>query len=184
MEKTKLHFAVSVIGKDRPGIVAETSEVLYRLGCNIEDSSCTMLAGEFAMILIVSHPKPFSKTKLQEEFGLLGVGARLSVFVRSLAEDEISGTAGDGDICVVSVYGADKPGIVYRTTRVLADHRINITDLQTKLVGTAEEPVYVLTLEALLPESVQVKDVEEMLEGVKGDLAVDITVRTVTPVTL
>nr|WP_279384415.1 ACT domain-containing protein [Geotalea toluenoxydans] len=39
------HFAVTVISKDRPGIVADISEVLYRLGCNLEDSSCTMLGG-------------------------------------------------------------------------------------------------------------------------------------------
>ena len=39
------HFAVTIISKDRPGIVADTTEVLFRLGCNIEDSSCTMLGG-------------------------------------------------------------------------------------------------------------------------------------------
>ena len=62
-----LHYAVSVVGKDQPGIVAAIAEGLFHLGCNIADSSCTMLAGEFAMILIVSHPKPFSKSRLSDE---------------------------------------------------------------------------------------------------------------------
>ena len=62
------HFAVTVISKDRPGIVADISEVLYRLGCNLEDSSCTMLGGDFAIILIVSHEKPFTRSKLTDEF--------------------------------------------------------------------------------------------------------------------
>lgn len=180
----KNHFAVSVIGKDRPGIVAETAEVLFRLGCNIEDSSCTMLAGEFAMILIVSHDKPFSKGKLQEDFKSFAEVAKLSVFVRSLAPDEVSQAAVEGQICVVTVYGADKPGIVYRTTRALADRLINITDLNTRLVGTAQEPVYVLTLEAMVPDDMSPEDITAILEKVKGDLDVDITVRTVTPVTL
>ena len=57
-------FAVSVVGADRPGIVAGITEVFYRLGCNIADSSCAMLAGEFAMILIISHKKPFTKAHL------------------------------------------------------------------------------------------------------------------------
>ena len=59
-----LHYAVSVVGKDRPGIVAAIAEGLYHLGCNIADSSCTMLAGEFAMILIVSPPPPLSHRRL------------------------------------------------------------------------------------------------------------------------
>ena len=44
-----LHYAVSVVGKDRTGIVSGIAEALFRLGCNIADSSCTMLAGEFAV---------------------------------------------------------------------------------------------------------------------------------------
>ena len=65
------HFAVTIISKDRPGIVADVTEVLYRLGCNIEDSSCTMLGGDFAIILIVSHEKPFTKVRLADEFKAL-----------------------------------------------------------------------------------------------------------------
>ena len=61
------HFAVSVVGADRPGIVAGITEALYKLGCNIADSSCAMLVGEFAMILIISRKKPFTKPQLQDE---------------------------------------------------------------------------------------------------------------------
>ncbi len=43
-------FAITAIGKDRPGIVAGVSKALYDLGTNIEDSSMTILSGEFAMI--------------------------------------------------------------------------------------------------------------------------------------
>ena len=67
-----LHYAVSVVGKDRPGIVAGVAEVFFRLGCNIADSSCTMLAGEFAMILIVSHHQA-----LQQKPPVRGVKAGL-----------------------------------------------------------------------------------------------------------
>ena len=83
------HFAVSVVGKDRPGIVAAIAEVLFRLGCNIADSSCTMLAGEFAMILIVSHPKPFSKTRMYDEIKLVSDSLGMSLAVRTLHADEI-----------------------------------------------------------------------------------------------
>ncbi|MRR55911.1 MAG: amino acid-binding protein [Deltaproteobacteria bacterium] len=179
-----VHFAITIIGKDRPGIVAGTAEVLYRLGCNIEDSSCTMLGGEFAMILIISHRKPFSKSRLLEDFKAFGESMQLSVFVRILAKDEISYEIPSGEICMVSVYGSDQPGIVYRVTKELAARKINISDLNTKLIGTSEEPVYVLMLEAVLPEGIDVEEVSRLLEKLKKELKVEIGVRSVTPVSL
>jgi glycine cleavage system transcriptional repressor len=179
-----LHYAVSVVGKDRTGIVAGIAEVLFRLGCNIADSSCTMLAGEFAMILIVSHPRPFSKSRLQEELkpacDLLG----MSLAVRTLHSDEITRQETLGDICMISVYGADQPGIVYRVTHELAIQGVNILDLNTKLIGSHEAPVYVMMLEVAIPDGQTPEGVEALLGNLKKELNVEIGVRIVTPVSL
>ncbi len=183
-KRTSGHYAISVIGKDKPGIVAAIAEVLYRLGCNIADSSCTMLAGEFAMILIVSHPKPFSKSHLHDELKPACDQLGMSVAVRTLEADEIARQENLGDICLVSVYGADKPGIVYRVTRELAQRGINIMDLTTKLIGTEAEPVYVLMLEAVVPDGETPHDLELLLADLKKELNVEIGVRNVTPVSL
>ena len=177
-----LHYAVSVVGKDRPGIVAGITEVLFQLGCNLADSSCTMLAGEFAMILIVSHPRPFSKTRLYDELKPTCDRIGMSLAVRSLHADEVSRQEADGEICIISVYGADQPGIVYRVTHELASRSINIMDLNTKLIGTAQDPVYVMMLEASLPDGETPEHIEKLLENLKNELNVEIGVRIVTPV--
>ncbi|GAM08666.1 glycine cleavage system transcriptional repressor [Geobacter sp. OR-1] len=179
-----VHFAVTIISKDRPGIVADVTEVLFRLGCNIEDSSCTMLGGDFAMILIVSHEKPFTKSKLVDEFKGLNERTGLVTYVRTLSEAEICPVKEEGELCLISVYGSDQPGIVYRVTRVLADLKVNIADLNTKLIGTVEEPVYVLMLEATLPAGVSIDDISSLLENLRKELKVEITVRSITPVSL
>lgn len=179
-----IHFAVTIIGKDRPGIVADTAEVLYRLGCNVEDSSSTMLGGEYAMILIVSHPKPFTKKIMEAEFAAKFAEGGLSFFIRTLKEDEAHYREPQGELCLVSVYGSDKPGIVYRITRELADRQVNITDLNTKLIGSKEQPVYVLMLEAALPDGLAVEALSELLAGLKQELKVEISVRLITPVAL
>jgi len=178
------HFAVTIISKDRPGIVAETTEVLYRLGCNIEDSSCTMLGGDFAMILIVTHEKPFSKALLSDEFRILQERTGLVVNLRTLHEDEISHVKSPGELCLISVYGSDQPGIVYLVTKSLAESKVNITDLNTRLIGTPEEPVYVMMLEAILPAGMSVAATSEMLEPLRTELNVEIGVRAITPVSL
>ncbi|MCM0080657.1 amino acid-binding protein [Geomonas sp. Red32] len=176
------HFAVTIIGKDRPGIVADTAEVLFTLGCNVEDSSCTMLGGEFAMILIVSHTKPFAKKQLEAEFAAKVQERGLSTFVRSLKDDEVCYQKPAGELCLISVYGSDQPGIVYRVTRELADRGVNINDLNTKLVGTPTEPVYVMMIEAVLPEEMSVDEASLLLEKLKKELSVEISVRLITPV--
>ena len=178
------HLAVTVISKDRPGIVADTTEVLFNLGCNIEDSSCTMLGGDFAMILIVSHLKPFTKARLSDEFRALQERTGLVVHLRPLHEDEIFKATDKGELCLISVYGSDQPGIVYKVTRALADHNINITDLNTRLIGTKDEPVYVLMLEAILPQGLSLQDTSDLLEPLSRELAVEIGVRAITPVSL
>lgn len=178
------HFAVTIISKDRPGIVADTTEVLLKLGCNIEDSSCTMLGGDFAMILIISHEKPFSKSRLSDEFKTLQERTGLVVHLRTLHEDELAPLRDEGELCLISVYGSDQPGIVYRVTRALADSKVNITDLNTRLIGTKEEPVYVLMLEAILPAGLTVTSTSEMLEPLRNELHVEIGVRSITPVSL
>lgn len=178
-----LHYAVTVVGKDRPGIVSAITEGLFKLGCNIADSSCTMLAGEFAMIMIVSMKRPFSKSRLIEELKPICDRIGMSLGVRTLHEDEVARQESDGEICMISVYGADQPGIVYRVTRELAARSINITDLNTKLIGTVEEPVYVLMLEVALPEGETPEGVEQTLAALKNELNVEIGVRIITPVT-
>jgi len=179
-----LHYAVSIVGKDRTGIVSGIAEALYRLGCNIADSSCTMLAGEFAVILIISHTRPFSKSRLHDELKPVCDGLGMSLAVRTLNSDEITRLESDGEICLISVYGADQPGIVYRVTRELAERGVNISDLNTKLIGTVDEPVYVMMLEVSLPEGQTPEELDALLGNLKKELSVEIGVRVITPVSL
>ena len=85
---------------------------------------------------------------------------------------------------MISVYGSDKPGIVYRVAQILGEHQVNITDLNTKLVGTEERPVYVMVIEAALPEGVEEDDVNGWLSPIREELQIDITVRAIPTVEL
>ncbi|PLY07731.1 MAG: amino acid-binding protein [Desulfuromonas sp.] len=177
------HYALTVVGRDRPGIVSEVTEILYQLGCNIADSSCSILGGQFAMILILSHPELSSKDALSEAFAPLEE-RNLSVLVRTLKPGGEQRPDLYGEICMISVYGADKPGIVFRVAKILGEHQINITDLNTKLIGSAERPVYVMMIEAVLPENKTVEEIASWMNQVRQELEVDISVRSITPVEL
>lgn len=146
------HVAISVLGKDRPGIVAAVSKVFFETGCNIEDSSMTLLRSEFAMILIVALPEKLTAAKLKSRLSVAGKKLGLSIFVRNLSENEKAREAEDDKRYVVAVYGADKPGIVYTLSKLFADNGINITDVQTSVQQGRTGTVYIMFLEATLPK--------------------------------
>jgi glycine cleavage system transcriptional repressor len=177
------HFALTIIGRDRPGIVSQVTEILYRHGCNIADSSCTILGGQFAMILIISHPEFTGRESFGDAFAPLEESG-LSVFLRTLKPGGEIRCVDRGEICMISVYGSDKPGIVYRVTKELGERQVNITDLNTKLIGSSSRPVYVMMIEAVLPEGLSVEELDKVVGRIKNELQVDISVRSITPVEL
>ena len=85
---------------------------------------------------------------------------------------------------MISVYGSDKPGIVYQVAKELGDRQINITDLNTKLIGAESRPVYVMMIEALLPEGLEIEEVETWMVELKQKLQVDISVRSLVAMEL
>jgi glycine cleavage system transcriptional repressor len=159
-------LAVSVVGPDRPGIIADVTSALAGAGANLEDSTMTLLRGHFAMMLICSGPD--AATVDQAVAPLAG---ELLIAVREVAPD--APHAALGDPYLLSVHGADRPGIVSAVTRVVAATGGNITDLGTRLSGE----LYVLTAEVDLPKSVDVAELTSALEGTADDLGVGVTLR-------
>ncbi|RLB63489.1 MAG: amino acid-binding protein, partial [Deltaproteobacteria bacterium] len=163
------HFALTIVGRDRPGIVSQVTQILFDQGCNLADSSCSILGGQFTMILILGHPEHTNRDSFGGAFEPLE-DADLTVALRVLKPGGEIRPHIEGDICMISVYGSDKPGIVYRVAQVLGKKKVNITDLNTKLVGTEERPVYVMVLEAVPPEGVEDDDVDAWLAPIRDEL--------------
>lgn len=167
--------AVTVIGEDRPRIVATVSRVLFDAGCNLEDVSSTILRGHFSMVLIVRVPAGSNADELQNRFDALASDLNLVISVRPVAEAPHHVAP---PTHMVSVYGADRPGIVYRITDRLAAAGVNITDLTSRVIGPDEAPVYALMLEVAAPGA---EDLQASLSEVAAELAIDVTVRNLEP---
>jgi glycine cleavage system transcriptional repressor len=161
-------LAVTVIGRDRPGIIADTTSALAELGGNLEDSTMTILQGHFAMVLLVSTTASLDVVEL-ELAALTGDGT-LEVSVREVPEKR-DGAPPDVTTYLLSVHGADHPGIVSEITGVVASAGGNITDLSTRLTGG----LYVLVAEVDLPDASDVDSLRTRLTRVSEALAVETT---------
>jgi len=161
-------LAVTVLGHDRPGIIADVTSALAELGGNLEDSSMTLLRGHFAMTLVVDVP--VSSDVVEKRLAHL-VERGLRVSVLPLPADDVVAAEGAGFI--LSVHGADRPGIVSALTGVIASVGGNITDLTTRLAGG----LYVLIAEVALPADVDLLALNEQIADTAATLGVGANLR-------
>jgi glycine cleavage system transcriptional repressor len=177
------HFAVSAVGRDKPGIVAAVSEMLLAHEGNIEDSQMTILRGHFTVMLIVSTPDEVDAAALRE--GLEQAGKRLGLESVSLSEVPEAESPEGEPSHIVSVYGADHPGIVHDVASTLANQGVNITDLNTRLVGSEEgAPLYAMMIEIVLPSGRRIEEVGGALTKVGARQGVELTIRAIEQDTL
>ena len=168
------HFALSAIGRDRPGIVAAVTGVLLEHGVNVEDSQMAILAGHFSMTLVVALPDGAEPAALRSS--LEAAAGKLGLEALSLSEVAEVGEPQAEPSHIVTVYGSDHPGIVHAVASALAARSWDITDLNTRLVGGAGERLYALMLEVAVPPH-EAGELKAALDAVAGEQGVEVSVR-------
>ena len=178
----KRWFALSAIGRDRPGIVADLAELIYECDCNLEDSSMTILGTEFAVLLLLSGEGADVERRLSAGCKRLEWEKRLTVFFRPLDEPPPAAAPGRRTVAMeCEVNGVDKAGIVARVSRTLADHAVNITALQTQSRPGPETgtPMFTMRIRMAIPAELDRAVLRERLERVAAELRVDVSLREV-----
>jgi len=167
-------LVVTVVGHDRPGIIAEVTGLLAELGANLEDSSMTILRGHFAMVLIASAE--VTAEEAQRALDTLADDT-LSVSVCEVPDEseQVGRIQPVGPSYLLSVHGADRPGIVSTVTARISAVGGNVTDLTTRL----SDGLYVLVAEVDIPVAADFDGLKERLGDVARDLGVEVSLRAV-----
>ncbi|WP_336207976.1 glycine cleavage system protein R [Nonomuraea sp. LPB2021202275-12-8] len=163
--------AVTVLGVDRPGVIAAVTGSLADCGANIQDSTMTLLGGHVAMMLLVSGD--LSADELMKQL----CTPDLVVMASAVEVRRYFRGQSDGLGYVLTVHGPDRPGIISAISAVLAADGGNITGMSTRLTGR----LYVLIADVELPEDVDVAALMRRLAAVGAGLDSEITFRPVEP---
>jgi glycine cleavage system transcriptional repressor len=132
---------LTVVGRDRPGIVAALTDALYRSGANLGEASMTRLGGNFT-IMLMAHADADAATLERS------LAPTAKQFELRLHIDVIDGTLHqhvEPNVSIV-VHGADRPGIVAQVTSLLASQGFNVLELKSDVGGTEAQPIYVMML--------------------------------------
>jgi glycine cleavage system transcriptional repressor len=160
-------LAITVLGHDRPGIIADVTAALALRDANVEDSSMTLLGGFFAWTLVVGSDAGAEDVAADLAF-LASDDLVVSVF--PVAEQAFSPASAVP--FVISVHGADRVGIVSAITAAIAAQDGNITDLQTRLGGG----LFVVVAEADFPPGTEEQQLRAALTEVGDGVGVDVSV--------
>lgn len=178
----KSSFLLTAFGRDRPGMVAGITGALVALKGNIADASMTRLGGEFTMMLICDFsgkPTPAAIAKvlrpIEKQLGIQWI-------VRPLSSAATRPSKAQPPKFLISVYGSDHPGIVHAVAEALAQRRCSITDLNTRVLRRPKKPLYILLLEVAAPSSLDLDDLREELDRLRGSLGVEISLQDIEPV--
>lgn len=166
-------FAVTAIGADRPGIVARVTGVLVDHGCNLEDTSMSILRGHFAMVLIVAAPADLAPGALEAALAERSTDLGLVVAVRAVGDGPASPESVTTSWTVV-VYGADHPGIVHGVAALLADLGVSVVDLTTRVTGGAP-PIYSMVIDVAAPPDLDGGELDQQLQDLAARLGVSCT---------
>lgn len=149
---------LTLVGQDRPGIVARVTRALFEGGFNLGEASMTRLGGSFTILLMVSggHPGADLAAVLDPVAAELDLRVHLDPVEGGLHRHLVPNVA-------VRVLGADRAGIVAQVTRVLADEGCNILELESDVAGDAHRPVYIMSIQGCCPGTIE--GLEQALAG-------------------
>jgi len=144
-------YMLTVIGKDRPGIVASISNELYKEGCYLGEASMLRLGGNFTIMIMVQYEGDVETLEKCMQPAVKKMGLTLHF-------DKITGYFDDHrtpDVHI-SVYGADQSGIVAKVVTELSGAGLDIFNLDSVVGGSQEKPVYIMQIEGHAGKGVEI----------------------------
>lgn len=162
---------LTLIGEDKPGIVAAITRALFDLGLNLGETSMLRLGGNFTVMMMVSGDRDaaFLEDNLKPVIEAQGMRLHVDAIHAQLHQHVLPNIQ-------VTVSGADRTGIVAQVTGALARAGFNILDLESDVAGTAERPVYIMQIAGVADVPVEV--IEQALEPLRNE-GVDVNVNSI-----
>jgi glycine cleavage system transcriptional repressor len=168
---------ITVLGKDRPGIIASVTGSLYRLGCNLENVNQMILQNEFAGFFIVEPPGEMTSSGLAEALGRDLNGRGLKVHCDRLDTNGRDSLPDTGETFLITTIGPDQKGLVARMTEIIAGHRVNVTNLRAVFKGGRDPMRNVMSYEVFITPETDQAGLFAALREKARELGLDISIQ-------
>ncbi len=165
------HLVLTVIGRDRPGLVSAVSETITAGGGNWLDTRMASLSGQFAGMLLVAIAPEKADALVESLRKLEAQGLRFVI-------EKSDAPTLDSDRTVrLELVGLDKPGIIRDISHVLAAQNVSIAELESECVrgSFSGEAMFRARARLTLPDNLHLEDLRQSLEALAHELMVDLS---------
>nr|WP_136250354.1 ACT domain-containing protein [Ningiella ruwaisensis] len=161
-------MVLSVIGKDKPGLVEQISKCISDADGNWLKSSFCHLAGHFAGFVEVMLPKENHNQLIQACHAL----SNLQITLVPASIDDSS----NDKLIRMSVTGNDRKGIVSEISQHLARLNISIQEMETNCDSAPNwgSPIFTADLVLACGQDIDADDIRETIEQITDDLVVEL----------
>jgi formyltetrahydrofolate deformylase len=142
-ENQKMVIEVTVVGKDRKGIVADITNFIFRNKGNIEQINQNVVRGLFGMHLQASFQKQINRNELDEGLRRLSKKLQMEIKVHYQEPDRVKNVAifvSKEDQCLLTILGSKKKKEMDANIEVI----IGTSDILKPIADDAGIPFYVV----------------------------------------
>jgi glycine cleavage system transcriptional repressor len=168
---------LSVLGHDRPGIVAAVANILFEGNCNIENVSQTILKTEFAGFFIISMPPDLTQEELREALNEGLAAMNMHIHIESVLRPEAGLFAKNTEPFVITTRGPDRKGLVAGISATIAHYGVNITNLQAVFKGGDDPGNNIMIYEVDIPVDIDRQDFNRALRAKAESLTLSISIQ-------
>ena len=168
---------VSVLGHDRPGIVATVTSVLFEFNCNIENVSQTILKTEFAGSFIISMPPDLTQEELRQALNAGLAAMNMHIHIESVSKQKTELASSKTEPFVITTRGPDRKGLVAGISAIIARYGVNITNLQAVFKGGDDPGSNIMIYEVDIPVDIDRQDFHQALRAKAESMALSISIQ-------
>lgn len=168
---------VSVLGHDRPGIVAAVASIFFEYHCNIENVSQTILKTEFAGSFIISMPPDLTQEELRQALNERLVPMNMHIHIESVLDQKSGFVPGNAEPFIITTKGPDRKGLVAGISAIIARYEVNITNLQAVFKGGDEPGNNIMIYEVDIPVDIDRQEFCRALRTKAQSLALSVSIQ-------
>jgi glycine cleavage system regulatory protein len=170
-----IELVLTIIGRDRAGVVAELADVVRFHEANWKRSELAEISGTFAGVVVVDVDDDRADELLTNLLILRQQGLHITA-----EQIEAPVDTPDAQPVRLRFTGDDRPGIVHEISTTISEFGISISRLGTALDSSGEVTQFEVTTQLVVPVSVDLDAVLDAIGALADDLGVALHVEDLT----
>lgn len=161
-------FIITVMGRDRLGVIADVTRGVLALEGHIHELSQTVLQGFFTVIFDADFPASVAAEEIQQAIARQGKPEEFCIGVQEKPLDLRWALPPSFGRFILTAQGPSHPDLIYRIASYLSDKGINIEDFYAQPQGEQTA----LILQVYIPDIWDIQQLQLELEELGGEIGV------------